>query len=327
MKKIKLHVKGLHCPSCDIYMERELQNIKGISDIKSDHKEQTVTFNSTNDYKEEELIKDINKMIEKNGYSVQKDPIKTNFNWKVLLIPFFISLFLMTLFFLLQKSRFFYNISLSQNTYITAFLIGIIASFSSCMAVVGSIIISLSTTYKKKSSMILFHLSRIVSFFLLGGFLGLIGNTISFSDNFYTITGILLFFVMIIMGFNLLDIFPFFKKIQFKLPKQLTSNTFKNSTSPLLLGLLTFFLPCGFTQSMQILAISTGDILVASFTMLLFALGTFPVLAMLSFGISTLKEKFNTEILFKAAGFLIIFFALYNLMSLLTSLGIITFIY
>jgi uncharacterized protein len=232
----------------------------------------------------------------------------------------------MTAFYLLQKSNIFKNLTLSENNYMTSFLIGVVASFSSCMAVVGSIIITISTKYKKKSSLVTFHISRIIAFFLLGGLLGLIGSAFVLTNNFHTISGIILFFVMLIMGFSLLDIFPFFKNLQPKLPKSLTSKTFKNSTSPLLLGMLTFLLPCGFTQSMQIVAISTGNLFQASLTMLFFAVGTFPVLALLSFGVSSLREKINTKLLFKTSGFLIIFFALYTLLTLLISLGIITLI-
>ena len=192
------------------------------------------------------------------------------------------------------------------------------------MAVVGSIIITISTKQEKASPLIILHISRIIAFFVLGGLLGLIGSVFVLTNNFHTISGIILFVVMLLMGLSLLDIFPSFKNVIPKLPKSLTSKTFKNNTSPLLLGIITFLLPCGFTQSMQIVAISTGNILEASLTMFLFALGTLPVLAFLSFGVISLREKVNTQLLFKTSGFLIIFFALYTLLTLLISLGIIT---
>lgn len=329
-KEKKLYVKGMHCPSCEIYMENKLKDIENISNISSNHKEQSISFtlNSTNakgeEIGEEKLIKEINKITQEDGYTVQREPVEERKNNNTILISFIIALALMTAFYFLQKSTIFQNLTLSRNNYATAFLIGIVASFSSCMAVVGSVVITIATKYKNKSSLIVFHISRIVAFFLLGGLLGLIGSTLTLSNNFHTISGIILFLVMLIMGLSLLDIFPFFKNLQPKMPKALTSKTFKNSTSPFILGMLTFLLPCGFTQSMQIVAISTGSIAQAGLTMLLFALGTFPVLALLSFGVSSLKKKVNTELLLKTSGFLIIFFSLYTLLTLLISLGIIT---
>ncbi len=329
-KEKKLYVKGMHCPSCELYMENKLKDIENISNISSDHKEQSISFTWNSKEKdegeiaEEKLIKKINKITEKDGYTVQREPVEKEKNSNTILISFLIALALMTAFYFLQKSTIFQSLTLSGNNYATAFLIGIVASFSSCMAVVGSLVITIAAKYKSKSSLIVFHISRIVAFFILGGLLGLIGSTLTLSNNFHTISGIILFLVMLLMGLSLLDIFSFFKNLQPKMPKALTSKTFKNSTSPLILGVLSFLLPCGFTQSMQIVAISTGNVLDASLTMLLFALGTLPVLALLSFGISSLKKKINTELLLKISGFLIIFFSLYTLLTLLISLGIIT---
>ncbi|HCB52054.1 TPA: hypothetical protein DEP21_05855 [Patescibacteria group bacterium] len=41
-------------------------------------------------------------------------------------------------------------------------------------------------------------------------------------------------------------------------------------------GVLTFFLPCGFTLAMQILAISSGNFWMGGLIMGFFALGTLP---------------------------------------------------
>ena len=47
MNKKEFYVKGMHCPSCEIYIEKELNNIKYICNVKSDHKKQTVTFDKS----------------------------------------------------------------------------------------------------------------------------------------------------------------------------------------------------------------------------------------------------------------------------------------
>ncbi|MBP6911492.1 sulfite exporter TauE/SafE family protein [Patescibacteria group bacterium] len=59
-----------------------------------------------------------------------------------------------------------------NRTYGTSFLIGLIASVSSCLAVVGGVVLALGTLYSQSSSFrphSLFHIGRLVGFFVLGG--------------------------------------------------------------------------------------------------------------------------------------------------------------
>lgn len=315
----------MHCPSCEIYIEKELKNIPEIKAIKSNHIEQSVTFES--EIAEHTVIDRINPMIKGNGYFAQTEAPKKTINLKELAFSFLIALGIFFLFLLLQKARILPEVTMKQNTLGMAFTLGLTASISSCMVVVGGLILSLSATYKKVSSLTYFHFARIISFFLLGGVLGLVGQIFTFGTSFNFITGIILFVVMTLMGINLLEIFPIFKKIQIKLPKTLVGEKITNISSPVLLGILTFFLPCGFTQSMQIVAMTTANFKDAALIMLIFSLGTFPVLALISFGVKSIRDRFKSALFLKTVGFLILMFAIYNLVSLLISVGIITFIY
>lgn len=78
------------------------------------------------------------------------------------------------------------------------------------------------------------------------------------------------------------------------------------------LGVLTFVLPCGFTQSMQLYALGLGNPIKSGLTMLTFALGTLPILA----AVSAISIKFNKgrngEIFFKTVGFLLIAFGVWQ---------------
>lgn len=212
------------------------------------------------------------------------------------------------------------------------FLIGIVASLSSCMAVVGGLVLSISSNYAKGKNqvmpLLLFHGSRVIGFFLLGGLFGLLGLVFNMTPRFYFIMSIILFLVMIILGINLLDLFPFFRKLQFRLPKKFSrritgTETISNKFTPLLLGILTFFLPCGFTQSMQINAMTSGNFLNGALIMLIFALGTLPVLALISFSSVRFANSLKSGIFFRTAGFIVIFFAIFNFLSALVAAGII----
>jgi sulfite exporter TauE/SafE len=221
---------------------------------------------------------------------------------------------------------------MSDINYITAFTVGLIASVSSCMAVVGGIVLSMSANYTKSGEnnfkpQLLFHIGRLVSFFIFGGVVGLLGASFQLSATSNFVLTFLVAMVMIILGLNLLDIFPWASKLQITLPgsfrdKIQNFKNFNHNLTPILIGVVTFFLPCGFTQSMQIYTLSTGSFWTGAFTMLTFALGTLPVLAILSFGSLGIHKKAWSGIFLKIAGIVVIFFGLFNLMNSLAIIDI-----
>ena len=88
------------------------------------------------------------------------------------------------------------------------------------------------------------------------------------------------------------------------------------------MGIATFFLPCGFTQSMQLYTLTTGTFMRGGMTMLAFALGTLPVLALISFSSFSIKNSAKSGIFFKSAGLIVILFALFNLVNALVVVGL-----
>jgi hypothetical protein len=80
---------------------------------------------------------------------------------------------------------------------------------------------------------------------------------------------------------------------------------------PFVLGALTFFLPCGFTQSMQLYALTTGSFWQGGVTMLVFALGTLPALLGVGVVASFAKGTFVRYFL-KFSGAMVLVLGLYN---------------
>jgi sulfite exporter TauE/SafE len=74
---------------------------------------------------------------------------------------------------------------------------------------------------------------------------------------------------------------------------------------------------------MQVYTLSTGNFLTGGLTMLVFALGTLPMLALLSFGSFSISSKPWKGIFFKTAGLIVIALALFNLINSLVVAGII----
>jgi hypothetical protein len=87
------------------------------------------------------------------------------------------------------------------------------------------------------------------------------------------------------------------------------------------LGAASFFLPCGFTQAVQVYALSTGSPLVAGGIMAVFALGTVPGLLALG-GLPSLLPKSGRPVLLRAIGVVVIGFAAVNGLAGLRLAGI-----
>ena len=130
--------------------------------------------------------------------------------------------------------------------------------------------------------------------------------------------------VMIILGLQLTELFPRLSNKGITLPAGIAKflGSIKKtkgiqSQNALVLGGLTFFLPCGFTQAMQLVAISSGSFVTGSIVMGLFAIGTTPGLLGIGGLTSVIKGKF-AKIFFKFAGVLVILFAYITLVMGLT---------
>jgi len=236
------------------------------------------------------------------------------------------------LFFVFQKVGLIDLIDASKMTYLTAFGIGAIASFSTCMAMVGGIVLSMSATFARDGDRIkpqlMFHAGRIIAFFVLGGVIGVIGSAFTLSSFTTFILSLMVGIVMLILGINLLDTFAWADRFLPSMPDFLASRArgisgLNHTLTPALVGIATFFLPCGFTQSMQLFTLTTGDFMTGGLTMFAFALGTFPVLALVSFSSLSIKDSPRAGIFFKSAGLIVIMFALLNIYSSLVVIGVI----
>lgn len=331
MKTYTLHVSGTHCSSCKILIEDILNDQKDIKKSVVDLKKETVTIDTESDQNLESLAEMLTAKIKPKGYTLSLEKViqekkSDDIIWKA--IP--IGLVFLALFFILQKSGIL-NLGIGGTTTpTTSFIIGLIASVSSCLAVVGGLILSLSvkvaqdeTTKTSKKQFILFHGGRLISFALLGGALGLIGKSIGVSFTFSAILGIIASSVMILLGLNLVGIL---KKSNVTLPTGIFAYFRKvehSTIAPILVGVGTFFLPCGFTQSMQVAALSSGSFLSGLLIMFFFALGTLPMLGLLSFSSVSFAQSKHAPLFFKSAGVVVIGLGIFALLAGLAGLGII----
>ena len=335
METHKFYVSGMHCKACVLMTECELEESPSVTSAKTNLATETVVVTGEFDGLEPEIIAaELSKPLAKHGYalSVEKPPPKQK-RWDELLYALPLAAALILAFAALQRAGLIQIIKGNNVPFVTPFLVGIVASLSSCLAVVGGVVLSLSATFARGGNatrpLIMFHSARIVSFFLLGGVLGALGSAFRLGSTATLIVQIAIAAVMLLLGINLLDLFPGTKKLQPSMPKFLSSRVIEtsrltNALVPMLVGILTFFLPCGYTQSMQLYALSTGSFLTGGLTMLAFAIGTFPVLALVSAGSVRMTSSANRGIFFKAAGILVIAFAAFNAYYALVAAGIVS---
>jgi sulfite exporter TauE/SafE/copper chaperone CopZ len=326
------HLSGLHCSSCVFLTESTLKEIPGVIDVKTSLKEQNVRI--TGEFGEETpemLAKRFTAFLKPHGYTVSLEKPSVSIPWAEFSRAVPLAILFVAGFLLLQKAGLINLIHAADVSYGTAFFIGLVASVSTCMAVVGGIVLSLSASFAKEGETVrpqaLFHVGRLVSFFVLGGSIGALGSVFQFGATGILILSLLVAFVLILLGIRLLDVFPWANRFSFALPARFGTavHGLKEANhwlTPLLVGIATFFLPCGFTQSMQIYTLTTGSFWKGGFTMLAFALGTFPILALLSFSSIGLQKRTHNGVFFKTAGLIVLFFGLFNLVNALVGAGI-----
>lgn len=244
--------------------------------------------------------------------------------------PLTLGLIVLGLFFALQRSGIMTIGIEGALTPWAASFIGIIASLSTCLAVVGGLVLSLSAKISQDGAtarpFMYFHVGRLMGFALLGGLLGLLGEVLAINASVTSALGIATSLIMMMLGLNLLGIFHITKRMQLTLPRGLFHKITRienGSFAPFILGAGTFFLPCGFTQAMQVAALSSGSFMGGSLIMTMFALGTLPMLALLSLGSLRFSHTRYAALFFKTAGVVVIGLGLFSLLAGLAGLGII----
>lgn len=341
MRSKKIYIQGMHCASCEKLLDGEFRNVAGVADVKVDWKGDMAEIF----YKETEPdIGAIKEIADKFGYAVfenepapKKSGIKNKATWQDWLNAGIITLIILFLYRFFQSAGITSAINIKSATlsYGVSFLIGLVASVSSCLAVVGAVIIAFSEKYQSSGKSffesavrpnLFFHAGRLATFFLLGGLLGVIGGELNISGNFISVYTIIIAVVMGWLGLNILGIVPSLSAVGIRMPKSFSGRwkelkQSEHRAAPFFLGGLSFFLPCGFTQSMQLFALASGSFLIGGLSLFLFALGTVPTLLILGITASWTRNR-GFVVFQKVAGALIVIFAIYTLNSGLALKGV-----
>lgn len=202
------------------------------------------------------------------------------------------------------------------------FLTGILTSFH-CVAMCGTMVASYAIGGDSGGKRInvlphlIYNMAKLTAYTTVGAALGFLGSAIDFGP---LRGGVSIFagLFMVIMGLNMLNIFPWLRFVQIRMPKSVGKYIFKHKpgkgsntanegyAAPLFFGLLTGFMPCGPLQAMQLFAAGSGSALRGAASMFTFGLGTIPL--MLGFGTftSAISGTFKKKIMKFSAGVVIV---------------------
>lgn len=179
-----------------------------------------------------------------------------------------------------------------------AFITGLTAGGISCLAVQGGLLASALSNLpveKKRQGTALFIISKILAYTALGFLLGLFGNKISITSNTQGWLQIFAGLYMLATAANLLQLHPLFRYVVVQPPKWAYKLIKKESQRELfgtvVLGVLTVLVPCGITQGMMILAISSGNAVTGALLLAAFTIGTSPLFFALGYSASEFMKR------------------------------------
>ena len=316
LKKTTLCVKGMHCPSCEILIQDKLKEMPNVTMVKPDFKKQEAVVHYT-----DQLDRDaINRKIQQYGYEIVEHENKFEDDeplGKKIFEAFLIAIGLFLLYLVAKEINIIPSINITGNlNLITVLFLGLVASISTCMATSGALFLStLSPVIPSVSRGIFFgrslHFSRddnirkaiyfssgrIISYGFFGFIAGLIGSVIITNLKFGSGLTLLAAAFMILLGLDMLKIVSFATII----PYGATSNIFRKLENRLIkdphksaffLGMITYFLPCGFTQATQVYALGLASPWQSALIMAVFALGTAPAILFIGSLRNLLKSTF-----------------------------------
>jgi len=341
---LKVAIEGMTCHSCEVMIERTWKKIPSVKKVDVDAtrgRARIITQGAP------PTIAQLQEVLGKEKYRVKpahaqdlhaSAPINPSRPSMMQLVGLFALVLLLGKIFsalgLLRPS-----VTIGASTSVGAvFLLGLVAASSSCIAVAGGLLLSSAATFNKRyvstistvqrmRPVVLFVSGRLLSYAVLGALIGLIGKALTPSPLFVGSITILAALSMLAMGLEMLHLSPaWIKRMLPRMPKRLSHAVMDMESgqvrwwTPMILGAGTFFLPCGFTQALQLYALTTGSAITSGMLLFAFALGTAPALLALGWASNSLKGTVG-QFFFRFSGALVIVLGLWNLQNGFTITG------
>lgn len=306
--KKRAKLTGLSCAACENRIETRLNKLQGVSSVRVSYV--TSKFDITYDA-DQVSWETITAAIEKAGYGVEPQAVgqkkeETYFGAELAAI----GVALLGVYMLVKNTVGFNFIPEIQPGmgYGILFVVGILTSLH-CVAMCGGINLSLCISHKQETvggkkmaaymPSLMYNAGRVVSYSIIGGIVGALGSVFHISNTGSAFITLVAGTFMIIMGLNMLNLFPWLRRFNPRMPKVFAGKIQreKQNKGPFVVGLLNGLMPCGPLQAMQLYALGTGSFVAGMLSMLAFSLGTVPLL--FAFGAlgSFLSSRFTKQML------------------------------
>lgn len=340
MKKTTVPIKGMHCRSCELLIEDELSSVPGVCKVNvSEKKACAEVYYDSNSPRVDQIEEAVKKAGYEVGFNEKKPWFSTNLaDYADIFYAGVALFFLYQVVSILGLSKLLGVSGGHPTSLVTVLLVGLTAGVSTCMALVGGLVLGASTSFAKKhpnatnmerfTPHIWFNIGRVASYTIFGGIIGGIGSFFQISGFSLGLMTLAVALVMLTLGAQLTGLFPRLENFKLTLPKAVsnllgikeTKNQEYSHKNSVIMGASTFFLPCGFTQAMQLYAMSSGSPFSGAMIMGVFALGTAPGLLGIGGLTSVLRGVFAQKF-FKFAGVVVIALSLFNMNNALNLIG------
>lgn len=215
----------MHCGSCEVLIERQWKKIPGIEQVQVNQHKGVVEVQ----YSSESLdLQKLAAVIAPHGYSIEQAEGSLSSSHhtaprggskREYLELSGIFLVLVASYLFLRQFDIFPAIEVSERMgYGVAFVIGIVAAFSTCLAVTGGLLLGVSAQYNqthlssgrynKFRPTLLFNIGRLTSYAIFGGLVSAFGSLFTLSPRTNGIITVLASLAMIFLGMQLLHLFP-----------------------------------------------------------------------------------------------------------------------
>ena len=208
---------------------------------------------------------------------------------------------------------------------VSALILGLMGSLH-CVGMCGPIAFMLpvdrTNNYKKFGQIFIYHFGRLLAYGIIGLIFGLLGKGLSIfgiQQKLSIAIGIIMILVVLIpyKTFNKYNLSKPIYKIISKVKNQLGKELKKKSPDTFLtIGFLNGFLPCGLVYMALFGSIAMGDALQGSLYMMLFGVGTLPLMTAAIYFSNLLKGGIRQKVQRAIPVFVIIIGALFILRGL-----------
>jgi sulfite exporter TauE/SafE/copper chaperone CopZ len=292
LQNCSFRIGGMYCVNCQNIIEKELKNTAGVQRAAVNYRNgaAAVTYNAA-----ETDFDKISVVIERLGYQILDEQGETFLHRNNVLrivgtLVIILALFMLLRIFTTGSLASTFPLAKEGMGYGMLLVIGLFTGVH-CIAMCGGINLSQTlrrngekaNTYSLLLPGILYNSGRLVSYTAVGILVGALGSLITPSGRFQGVVQLAAGVFMVIIGINMLGLFPVLRRFIPHMPKIFSKKIEERKTGrgPFIVGFLNGFIPCGPLQAMQLYALSTGSPIRGGISMFLFCTGTIPLMFVL----------------------------------------------